>query len=65
MDSTLTSSRDILLYGLPLVVMLVASMFKVDELFGAPKNKAPRPRPAQGYNSVHSPMMSDPDGRPW
>jgi|GEM_PF-2322042 len=65
MDSAITSSRDILLYAVPLVIVLLASMFKLDELLGAHKSKGARRRPMQRYSTLRTPIMSDPDGRPW
>lgn len=65
MNPVTASTRDLLLYGLPLLVMLVVSMFKLDEFFGACKTRTShRTRGSRG-ESFRSPMMSDPDGRPW
>jgi hypothetical protein len=39
----------------------MASMFKLDELLGTSKDQQEQKRPLKRC----SPVMSDPDGRPW
>lgn len=65
MEPMLTSSRDIFLYGMPLIVMLLVSMFKLDELLGAAKSREPNRSSVQSSRTYRHSMMSDPDGRPW
>jgi hypothetical protein len=65
MDTFTASSRDILLYGLPLVVLLLISLFRLDELLGAPRSRNRNHGTDLGYRKLRAPMRSDPDGRPW
>ena len=64
MDPMTATSHDLLIYGAPLVLALLASMFKLDELIGTSKSRKSSQLP-QRYGSMRASMMSDPDGRPW
>ena len=60
---TVTSTHDLILYGLPLIVILLVVMFRLDELFGAGKNQKPAENERRAI--LRRSMTSDPDGRPW
>jgi hypothetical protein len=65
-ETVILSSRDAILYALPLVVVLLVAMFRLDELFCARKTPPKQERDQQMHlRKGPSPMFSDPDGRPW
>jgi hypothetical protein len=64
-ETVILSSRDAVLYALPLVLLLLATLFRLDEFFivrKPPENQDKLPARAHPH---HTPMCSDPDGRPW
>lgn len=60
---TVTSTHDLILYGLPLIVILLVVMFRLDELFGAGKKQ--KSAEIERRAILRRSTMSDPDGRPW
>jgi hypothetical protein len=59
----LSSGRDMLLIAIPFVIVLVAGIFRLDQIIAAPKRKASQRRQLSGMNEDGKPIMSDPDGR--
>jgi len=64
-DAILCSSRDTLLIAIPFLGMLLAGLFRLDELFAAPKKVGRQRRPPCGLDLDGRPILCDPDGRPW
>lgn len=62
MDVTLVSSRDLVLYALPVALLFAATMLRLDELVLHRKKAAPA---AARHRPMRTAMFSDPDGRPW
>jgi hypothetical protein len=66
MDNTiLASSRDLLLYGIPLIVALFATMFRLDEILVTPSKNSQARRRQQRLARTRPYMCTDPDGTPW
>ena len=65
MDTVSSSTRDIVLYAVPLIALLLVSMFRLDEFFGSRRGAATGGQKQHRRTSMRSSMMSDPDGRPW
>ena len=63
-QTVLTSGLDTMLVALPAFLVLLAGVFRVDELIAAPRNTARMRRPACGLDQDGRPMLFDPDGRP-
>jgi hypothetical protein len=59
----LNSGRDMLLIAIPFAVLLVAVVFRLDEIIAAPKRALRQRRPLSGMNEDGKPILSDPDGR--
>jgi hypothetical protein len=59
----LISSRDTLLITIPFVLMLLISMFRLDEMIAAPRRSVGRRRSACGVDEFGEPILCDPDGR--
>ena len=59
------SSRDTLMLAVPFVLCLFCTMFRLDELFCASRNKSPEKcgRPKRGADPSGNPIFTDPDGR--
>ena len=64
-ETVILSSRDAILYALPLVLLLLATRFRLDELFAAHKGPEKQDKLPTRTHPHHTPMCSDPDGRPW
>jgi hypothetical protein len=60
------AGRDVYLFGIPLIALLVFGFFRLDQVFTARKN---HPREVPDLNPASKrherKMCSDPDGRPW
>jgi len=67
MDQTTSkASWDTLLFGIPLIALLVFTFFRLDQVFAAHKRgSAPVRRPPPVVHKDETTMLSDPDGRPW
>ena len=63
-DSVLNSGWQSVLVAIPFVFMMIVGVFRVDELFAAPKQSVRRQRPASGVDEDGRPLLCDPDGRP-
>ena len=60
------AGRDVYLFGIPLIALLIFGFFRLDQVFTARKNQAREvrdPSPASPHHERS--MRSDPDGRPW
>jgi hypothetical protein len=64
-DVVLSSGWDTALYAVPVILMLVAGVFRLDELVAAPREASRRHRGPTGVDENGEPMLSDPDGRPF
>jgi hypothetical protein len=62
-DVMLSTGRDAYLIGVPLIVLLLAGLFRLDELVSRPKRTLKRRRPSYQMDEDGVPVMSDPDGR--
>jgi hypothetical protein len=59
-------SLDMLLIGVPLVVLLTIGFFRLDTIFASSKNTRSFRRSVQPIAlNDDSAMYTDPDGRPW
>jgi len=63
-EEVLKSGRDSILVALPLVLMLIAGVFRLDELFGASGKHPKRRGFGGGQGEDGEPLLSDPDGTP-
>jgi hypothetical protein len=64
-DFIFASSRDMLLYTVPLIAALVVSLLRIDVFFFA-RSKSPKELPNKlQRKAMRSGMNTDPDGRPW
>jgi hypothetical protein len=52
-----------MLVALPAFIVLLAGVFRVDELIAAPRHPARMRRPASGLDENGRPVLFDPDGR--
>jgi hypothetical protein len=59
----LQSNTDALLVGIPMVGLLFAGFFRLDEVFGKPKKPATNRRQMSGWDKNGRPVCADPDGR--
>jgi hypothetical protein len=59
----LSTGRDSLLVGVPLILLLLIGLFRLDEVFAKPKRRLKRRRPAYSMDEDGEPVLSDPDGR--
>jgi hypothetical protein len=63
-DAILKSGRDGFLVAIPLLILMFAGFFRLDELFGA-SAKASKPRRfGGGQDEEGEPIVFDPDGKP-
>lgn len=62
-DAIQSTGRDALLVGIPLVILMLVGLFRLDELFSRPKKSLKRRRPSCQMNADGEPVLSDPDGR--
>ena len=56
------SGRDALLLAIPLIALLLVTVFRLDELF-SPKGKNLWRPPARGVDEQGREILNDPDGR--
>jgi hypothetical protein len=63
-ESLLTSGLDSMLVALPAFIVLLAGVFRIDELIATPRNTNRARRPASGFDEEGQPILFDPDGRP-
>jgi len=63
-ETVLTSSLDAMLVAVPAFIVLLAGVFRVDELIAAPRHPARVRRPSSGIDEDGRSMLFDPDGRP-
>jgi hypothetical protein len=64
--NSLKSIWDVLLFGIPLLLVLFFTHFRLDEVFASRKStrlKAPEPPTVSPFDE--SSMYRDPDGRAW
>lgn len=61
---TVLSNSDALLVAVPMVGILIACFFRLDEMFGKPKKKTSveHRRQMSGWDADGKPMCADPDG---
>ncbi len=59
----LTTGSDAYLIGIPLIIVLLIALFRVDELISRPKKSLKRRRPSYQIDQNGTPVVSDPDGR--
>ncbi len=62
-DAILSTGRDAYLVGIPLILVLLIALFRVDELISKPKKTIKRRRPPCQMDEDGEPVLSDPDGR--
>lgn len=53
------------MYGVPVIFMLVAGIFRLDELIAAPKRGPRAQRLSVSVDENGKQMLCDPDGRPF
>ena len=63
-ESLLTSGLDSMLVALPAFIVLLAGVFRIDELIANPRHPNRGRRPASGFDEQGQPVLFDPDGRP-
>jgi len=65
-DAIMSSGRDTLLVAIPLLVLLMMGVLRLDELiFASPKGAMRRHRAMCGVDEDGRPILTDPDGREW
>ena len=64
-ESVLNSGWETVLYGVPVIFMLVVGVFRLDELIAAPKRDSRAQRLAIGVDENGEQVLCDPDGRPF
>ena len=62
-EDILISGRDTLLIAIPFVLLLIFTVFRLDESIAAPKGSLNRRRPSCGVDEFGEPILRDPDGR--
>jgi hypothetical protein len=62
-EEMLTTGRDAYLIGIPLILLLLFGLFRLDELVSRPKKTLKRRRPSCHVDEDGEPVLSDPDGR--
>jgi hypothetical protein len=63
-DTVLSPDWDTLLYAVPVLVMLMAGVFHLDELLMAPRQGSRVRQPPARVDENGQPLLFDPDGRP-
>jgi len=61
--TVLQSNRDALLVAVPMIGLLFAGFFRLDELFGKPKKPVENRRQMTGWDKNGRPLCTDPDGK--
>jgi len=59
----LQSNRDALLLAIPMVGLMFAGFFRLDEILGRPKKAPEMRRQRSGLDATGRPICMDPDGR--
>lgn len=61
---TVLSNSDAILVAVPMIGILIACFFRLDEMFGKPKKKVivEHRRPMSGWDKNGKPICGDPDG---
>lgn len=59
----LQSNTDALLVAIPMVGLLFAGFFRLDEIFGKPKKPVENRRQMSGWDKNGRPICTDPDGK--
>ena len=62
-EMILTTGRDTLLIGIPMILLMLIGLFRLDELFSRPKKTLKRRRQWCQMGEDGVPVLSDPDGR--
>ncbi|MDR3752162.1 MAG: hypothetical protein P4K94_11830 [Terracidiphilus sp.] len=62
-DIPIHSNLKAILVALPMLFVLLAGFFRLDQLFAAPKRRAAVSRPPTGIDEDGAPILCDPDGR--
>ncbi len=57
------STADSLLVAIPMLAILFAGFFRLDELFGKSTKRVKARRPAVGLDERGRPILADPDGQ--
>jgi len=61
--TVILSNTDSFLVAIPMLAILFAGFFRLDELFGRSKRRAKTRRPVVGSDENGRPICVDPDGR--
>jgi hypothetical protein len=64
-DTILQTGWENFLVAVPFVGILVAGIFRLDEIIASPRRRHGMKRPACGCDANGRVLFSDPDGRPW
>lgn len=64
-DSMLQSGWAVAMVGIPAILLLMLSLFRVDEMFAAPKERPQRRRTFATVRHGGQDCLCDPDGKPW
>lgn len=62
-EQILTSGRDTLLVAGPFVLVLLVTLFRLDQLITMPKGFMKRQRPPSGVDGLGEPILRNPDRR--
>jgi hypothetical protein len=62
-EHLLLSGRDTFLIAIPLIVILMITMFRLDQIIASPKGVVTGRRLACGVDKLGEPILRDPDGR--
>jgi hypothetical protein len=63
LQTILHSSADTLLFAIPALGLLAASVFGLDERIACPEKQPSRQSRLCGYDEQGEPILTDPDGR--
>jgi hypothetical protein len=61
--SAMQSNTDALLVAIPMVGLLFAGFFRLDEMVGKPKKRTANRRQMSGWDKNGRPVCADPDGK--
>lgn len=64
-DMILKPGWETVLFAVPFIGMLLVGIFRLDEIFCAPRQRVVVRRPVCGVDESGQPLMTDPDGRQW
>ena len=62
-EAFLSTGRDAFLVAVPLVLLQLIGLFRLDEIISKPKKTLKWRRPSCQMNEDREPVLSDPDGR--